>query len=208
MIDPQAKAKPYFRLMLLVAVMGVVSAFITWLFISIVNGLIAVLWDQAGDALGLEDWMFTLIVCTFGGLVVGLLVKLFGDHNAIFFELMQEFGKTGRFNYRNAPGILITALVSMVAGGSVGPEAPLADTCGGVGTLVSDKLKLNEVETRVMGFGGLSGMLAGFITNPGVFLGAFSEPDGICSCHSDIRITDRQFLRRPVRISPVLPEND
>ena len=110
--------------------------------------------------------MFTLIVCSLGGLLVGLLVKLFGDHNAIFFELMQEFGKTGRFNYRNAPGILITALFSLIAGASLGPEAPLADTCGGIGTWISDRLKLNEGETRVMGFGGLSGMLAAFITNP------------------------------------------
>jgi len=33
------------------------------------------------------------IICLLGGLLVGLLVKFFGDHNAIFSELMQEFGK-------------------------------------------------------------------------------------------------------------------
>ena len=48
-------------------------------------------------------------------------MKLFGDHNAIFAELMLEFGKTGRFNYRHAPGIVITAFVSLIAGGSPRP---------------------------------------------------------------------------------------
>jgi len=83
---------------------------------------------------------------------------------------MQEFGKTGRFDYRHAPGIVITAFVSLISGASLGPEAPLADACGGLGTWASDKLKLDERETRVMGYGGLSAMLAAFITNP--FAGA------------------------------------
>ena len=80
--------------------------------------------------------------------MVGLLVKLFGDHNAIFAELMREFGKTGRFNYHHAPGIVITAFVSLIAGASLGPEAPLADACGGMGTLMADRLKLDQRETR------------------------------------------------------------
>ena len=87
-----------------------------------------------------------------GGLLVGVLVKFFGDHSGIFAELMLEFGKTGRFNYRHAPGIVITALVSLIAGGSLGPEAPLADACGSLGTLTAEKLKLDERETRIAGF--------------------------------------------------------
>jgi H+/Cl- antiporter ClcA len=124
--------------------------------------------------------LFTVLVCTTGGLLVGLLVKLFGDHNAIFAELMQEFGKTGRFDYRHAPGIVITAFVSLITGGSLGPEAPLADACGGIGTLMADKLKLDEQETRTLGYSGVSAMLASFITEPvgGAVLGLESAQGG------------------------------
>ena len=52
---------------------------------------------------------------------------------------MREFGKTGRFDYRNAPGIVITAFVSLISGASLGPEAPLADACGGIGTWSADR---------------------------------------------------------------------
>ena len=166
MIDPQAKARPYIRLMIFVAIMGFVSAVITFIFITISNQLTALVWDNLSPVLGLDPRIFTFILCTLGGLLVGLLVKIFGDHNAIFFELLREFGKTGRFNYRNAPGILLTALVSLASGGSLGPEAPLADACGGLGTLASDKLNLDDNETRVMGYAGFSGMLGAFITNP------------------------------------------
>src|SRR5512139_512941 len=166
MIDPQEKPKSYIRLMILVAVLGVVSAGITFAFMALVHQGTHVVWVQTAELVGLDPRLFTLLVCTLGGLLVGLLVKLFGDHSGIFAEVMNEFGKTGRFDYRNAPGIVITAFVSLVSGASLGPEAPLADACGGTGTWLSDRLKLNDNETRTMGFGGFSSMLGAFITSP------------------------------------------
>jgi H+/Cl- antiporter ClcA len=185
MIDPHAKLKSYLRLMLLIIILGAVSAVITFAFIALVNLLTDLVWKQAPLTLGLDSRLFTLLVCTLGGLLVGLLVKIFGDHNAIFYELMQEFGKTGRFDYRHAPGIVLTAFVSLISGASLGPEAPLADACGGLGTLAADKLKLDEQETRTIGYGGLSGMLAAFITNPfgGALLSLESAQGGATGAH-------------------------
>lgn len=180
MIDPQANPRAYVKLMALVAVLGLVSALVTFAFVALVNVGTGAIWERAAAALGMDARLFTVLVCTLGGLVVGLLVKLFGDHNAIFAELMQEFGKTGRFEYRHAPGIVATAFVSLIAGGSLGPEAPLADACGGIGTLMADKLKLDEQETRTLGFSGVSAMLASFITEPvgGAILGLESAQGG------------------------------
>jgi len=180
LIDTQAKPAPYVRLLGFVILLGLISALITFTFMFIVGQGTSLIWEQAALALGLDPRFFTLLVCTLGGLLVGLLVKLFGDHNAIFAELMLEFGRTGRFNYRNAPGIVITALVSLVSGASLGPEAPLADACGGIGTLISDRLKMDDQETRAMGFSGVSGMLASFITSPfsGALLGLESSQGG------------------------------
>jgi H+/Cl- antiporter ClcA len=181
MIDTQAKPKPYIRLMALVALMGLISAVVTFVFMALVNGSIRLIWEQAAITIGVDPRLFTFLVCTLGGLLVGLLVSYFGDHNAIFSELMREFGRTGRFDYRHAPGIVVTAFVSLIAGAALGPEAPLADACGGIGTWVSDKLKLDERETRTMGYGGLSGMLAAFITNPfgGALLSLESAQSGM-----------------------------
>ena len=104
MIDPQARPAPYIKLLALVVVLGVISALITFGFIALVHQGTALIWEQAAVALGIDPRLFTVLVCTLGGLLVGLLVKLFGDHNGIFAEVMLEFGKTGRFDYRNAPG--------------------------------------------------------------------------------------------------------
>ena len=180
MIDTQAKPKSYVKLLGLVALLGLVSALITFAFVAIVHLGTTAIWEDAALVLGLDQRLFTLLVCSIGGVRVGLLVKFFGDHSGIFAEVMQEFGRTGRFDYRNAPGIVITAFVSLISGASLGPEAPLADACGGMGTLVSDRLKLNEEETRTMGFSGVSAMLAAFITSPfsGALLGLESAQSG------------------------------
>ena len=180
MIDTREKPKAYFRLMIMVALLGLVSAVVTFAFIALVSRGTDLLWQEAAQALGIDARLFTLLVCTLGGLLVGLLVKLFGDHTGIFADVMLEFGKTGRFDYRNAPGIVITAFVSLISGASLGPEAPLADACGGIGTWISDRLKLNDDETRTMGYSGVSGMLAAFITMPlsGAVLGLESAQGG------------------------------
>src|SRR5512137_222570 len=180
MIDTQAKPAPYIRLLLLVTLLGLISAVITFSFVFIVNRGTSLIWEQAALSLGLDPRLFIILVCTIGGLLVGFLVKVFGDHNAIFAELMLEFGRTGRFDYRNAPGIVVTAFFSLISGASLGPEAPLADACGGMGTLISDRLKLDEEETRAMGFSGVSAMLAAFITSPfsGALLGLESAQGG------------------------------
>ena len=145
--------------------------------------------------------------------MVGLLVRHFGDHEAIFAEVMREFGRSGRFDYRNAPGILITAFVSLISGGSLGPEAPLADACGGLGTLASDRLKLEDKETRALGYSGVSAMLASMLTSPfggallglefsagwirgpaNLFLGAVSRSTGLVRGHGGLCRAERDFL--------------
>lgn len=180
MIDPQAKPAAYIKLLAMVALLGLISALVTFAFMALVGVGAGAVWEQAAPALGMDTRLFTVLVCTLGGLAVGLLVKLFGDHNAIFAELMQEFGKTGRFDYRHAPGIVLTAFVSLITGGSLGPEAPLADACGGIGTLMADKLKFDEQHTRSLGYSGVSGMLASFITESvgGALLGLESAQGG------------------------------
>ena len=176
-IEPQ----PYLKVLLLAALLGLFSAAITFIFLVLVNVGQSLVWEQAAQAVGVSTPVFTLVICTLGGLLVGVLVKVFGDHSGIFAEMMLEFGKTGRFNYRHAPGIVITALVSLIAGGSLGPEAPLADACGSLGTLTADKLHLDERETRSLSFAGLSGMLAAFLTSPfgGALLGLESARAGV-----------------------------
>ena len=170
----------YLRLLLLAALLGLISAMITFAFQELVHVGQVLIWKRAAHAAGLSAPVFTLSICSLGGLLVGLMVRVFGDHSGIFAETMMEFGRSGRFHYQRAPGIVITALASLIAGGSLGPEAPLADACGSLGTLISDKLRLDQKGARSLGFSGISGMLGAFITSPfgGALLGLESAHAG------------------------------
>ena len=70
--------------MALVVVLGIASALVTFAFIAIVNQGTQWLWGGTAQAMGIDQRLFTLLVCTIGGLLVGSLVKLFGDHSGIF----------------------------------------------------------------------------------------------------------------------------
>jgi H+/Cl- antiporter ClcA len=166
MIETEARPGPYLRLLSLTALVGLVAAGVTFLFVTLVHAVTKLIWVEAASALGLPAPVLTLVICTLGGLLVGLLVRFFGDHSGIFAEIMQEFGRTGRFDYRAAPGIVLTALVSLVSGASLGPEAPLADASGGIGTWIAERLRMDPRESRSISYSGVSGMLGAFITAP------------------------------------------
>lgn len=180
MSQEKIQPRPYLKLLALAAMLGLISAVMTFVFMVLVHQGQSLIWDQAAQAVGVAPQVFTLAICALGGLLVGVLVKVFGDHSGVFAEMMLEFGKTGRFHYRQAPGIVITALASLISGASLGPEAPMADACGSLGTWLSDRLKLPDRETRSLGFSGISGMLAAFITSPfgGALLGLESARAG------------------------------
>ena len=93
--------RPYLKLLLWAALLGLISAVITFIFMALVNVGTSAVWETAAAATGLSTQVFTLLVCTMGGLLVGVLVKIFGDHSGLFAVMMAEFGRTGRFEGRD-----------------------------------------------------------------------------------------------------------
>lgn len=62
MIDPNARPISYLWLMVLVALLGIISAVITFAFIVIVNAVTDLIWEQA---LQTSEWysrLFTIII--------------------------------------------------------------------------------------------------------------------------------------------------
>ncbi len=90
MIDPHAKAGPYIKLLALAGLLGVIAAIVTFIFMVLVNLGTQLLWEQAAPATGLPMPLLIVAICTLGGLLVGALVRLFGDHNGIFADVVKE----------------------------------------------------------------------------------------------------------------------
>jgi hypothetical protein len=73
---------------LLAALPGFASALITFIFLVLVNAGQALVRKQLARSVGVSAPVFTPVICALGGLLVGVLVKILGDHSGIFAEMM------------------------------------------------------------------------------------------------------------------------
>jgi hypothetical protein len=75
MIDPQANPKSYLRLMTLAALLGIVSAVVTFAFIALVNQGIDLIWERASRSISSFESRvyvrFSLFICLFEIRMIG-----------------------------------------------------------------------------------------------------------------------------------------
>lgn len=124
--------------------------------------------DYLPSALNLDPNNFqgyAWVLTTIGGLLVGLSVHYLGAPTGIN-AAIDEIHKEGRIDYRLTPGMIVASLLSLIFGSSAGPESPLVDINGRVGSWLGDKLKLSEGNTRILTFCGISAALGAFFGSP------------------------------------------
>ena len=92
-----------------------------------------------------RDWLqfkyAPLLICTLGGILVGLCQRYLGNHPKNLRDAVEEIQETGRLEYTHLPNGLISASISLIFGASLGPEAAFVNMFGGLSTWASDKLK-------------------------------------------------------------------
>lgn len=85
---------------------------------------------------------YPMIVGIIGGILVGLLQKYFGRYPTTIEETLGDFKKNNRVSYKGQIGKnILAALVVLMFGASLGPEAALAGVVGGMITWMGDHLK-------------------------------------------------------------------
>ncbi len=109
-----------------------------------------------------------LIVMPLAGLVIGLVIYFLGNPGEIAVIVDNIHFRGGRLDARKNPSMLLASLVSISAGGSAGPEAPLVQVTGSFGTWFADRLNLNGEDLRSMS---LAAMAGGFTALFGAPLG-------------------------------------
>ena len=87
-------------------------------------------------------------MCFIGGLLIGLWKDKYGDSPEELAVVMRKVKKDHRYSYENIFQSIVSALLPLVFGASIGPEAGLTGIIAGLCTWVSDKLKIfhNELE--------------------------------------------------------------
>ena len=134
-------SRGYRGLLLVSALIGIPVAIIAWAFLGIVHVLENAVWESLPDALGMSEptWWYGVIVLTIAGLLVGLTIQLLpgtGGH-------IPAHGLGGGMPMpAEMPGIVVAALLSLVLGAVVGPEAPLVAIGAGAVVVVLRRTKV------------------------------------------------------------------
>jgi len=103
------------------------------------------LWQTLPRALG-DPRFYPLIICTIGGVAIGFFVKTFGRYPRTLQESFTEYQETQRVDYHDGKLVrnLLGALIVLLFGASLGPEAALVAIIGGLITYAADRRKIAE----------------------------------------------------------------
>ena len=80
--------------------------------------------------------IYTLLLCTIGGVLVGLCAKYLGDYPKDLETSVGQFKRTKQFDDRHLVQGVVASLASLGFGAALGPEAALVSLVGGLSTWI------------------------------------------------------------------------
>ena len=152
-------------------ILGAIVGVIIWGFLRVMNLGIQFLWEFLPSQINFP--LYTLCLCTVGGVLIGLWKRRFGDYPEELHVVLGKVKKTGRYPYHNVFSTLGSALFPLLIGASVGPEAGLTGVIAGLCSWVGDKLKRFRRELTELTEIGLSATLGTIFRSP---MFGFMEP--------------------------------
>jgi H+/Cl- antiporter ClcA len=162
--EPEAGLKTsFYLLMVYAALIGAISSLLTAGYITLYNQGIKFFEQVSLFVFNVNIW--PLVLLTGAGVLIGLLIKFFGQRGGLGVA-QREYAQTGRLNPRNLPSILLQAFISLWSGAAVGPEGPLVFLSGGVGSFISDRLRLQKDDVQVLVYSSIAGAFGGFFGSP------------------------------------------
>lgn len=133
------KTKNTFSMLILSLCLGAVVGLVLWLFLRAVSVGTSFVWDKLSAYFGTR-WV-TVPLCALGGCFVGILHRLYGDYPEELDTVLGKVKREKHYDYHPMLVMLISALLPLVFGSSVGPEAGLtgiiAALCYWIGDNVS-----------------------------------------------------------------------
>ncbi|MBC9798493.1 chloride channel protein [Sinomicrobium weinanense] len=146
--------------------------FLLWAFLGLIGGVIAGLYWIVLEFLTHKIAFFsgwevipTMTVC---GLLAGLIIHFIGDPGEIHLIVNNIRFNKGKLDPKNNPSMILSSLLCVASGGSLGPEAPLVQVTGSTGSWLGKVFRLKGEELRSLS---IAGMASGFTALFGAPLG-------------------------------------
>jgi H+/Cl- antiporter ClcA len=146
----------------LVVLVGVGSGLISAAYIGVLR--------MATSLLGAGRWSdgAHLVVLALVGITIGGLIRVLGNPGDVELLVDNIHVSGGRDDIRDLRSLIPVSLLGIAAGSAIGPEAPLVQTTGSLGSWLAHRNGLGRDDLRILT---ITGMAAGFTVLFGVPLG-------------------------------------
>ena len=138
--------KNQLTLWLFCALIGAVAGALVWILLKIMAVGTEFLWNRIPSQ-NISPY-YTLFVCVAGATMIGIFRKVFGDYPEDLETVMEKVRSEKRYEYKNMPAMMVAALLPLLIGSSVGPEAGLTGIIVGLCYWAGDNLKFAGQNTR------------------------------------------------------------
>ena len=146
--------------------------FLLWALLGLIGGIIAgIYWiglEFLTHQLAFFNGWQVIPVMAICGLLAGFIIHFIGDPGEIHLIVNNIRFNKGKLDPKNNPSMVLSSLLCVASGGSLGPEAPLVQVTGSTGTWLGKFLRLKGEELRSLS---IAGMASGFTALFGAPLG-------------------------------------
>lgn len=138
-VHMKIKTKNEVKYLSFCVLLGGFIGLIIWSFLKAMGVGISFVWETIPEQYSIP--YYTVIVCTLGGLIIGCFRKKYGDFPEDMDTVLAQVNENHRYEYRNMLVMLIAALLPLLIGASVGPEAGMTGVIIGLCYWAGDNVK-------------------------------------------------------------------
>lgn len=165
-------------MVVLACLVGFVVGVVVWGALSLSNLLIQLLWHDLPAALPFDAPWLPLVLCPLGGLIIGMWTRAFRNAPASLETVMGEVRATGGYRLRGLGSSIVSFLLPLAFGGSIGPEAGLTGIIAAACTWIGNTLKRAGLKVKAVTDLTLSATLSAVFGAPllGIVMNAEEQP--------------------------------
>ena len=161
----------YSKLILCAVIIGITGGLVATVYYFVLESMMHGMWHTLPEIVEplFPSWLATSnyvwLATTVGGFLVGLALYFLGLPGEMA-QVVDKIHNPGKIDIRKSPAMVIASLIAITSGGSAGPEAPLVQVNGSLGSWLGEKLKLTTASVRILTFCGMSAALGAFFGAP------------------------------------------
>ena len=159
-------------------ILGAASGAIVWLILKIMDLGIEFFWTWLPEKFNADgSLIYFMTVCLIGGCLIGLWQKKYGLLPDELPVVLGKIHKDGRYPYDNLHILAVSALLPLIFGGALGPEAGFTGIIAGLCCLVGDRLRYKGEKVAALAETGMSATLGVIFGSPLFGIIDSLEPD-------------------------------